>query len=121
MIPTPPWYSTATLEIRLLEISLRLVRSAPVASGLSTPPSSMPLPQLSGKTLPRITLSVAPLPKSSPAAPRRAKPPLRNCTWWAYENDTLAGSLVHDAYGQVPPGANWHSPCTAYPLVPVMV
>src|SRR6266540_2752595 len=120
-MPTPPWYSTATPKTRLSAIWFRLVRSAPVASGLSTAPSSMPLPEMSVNTQPLMRLSIEPLPKSRPAAPRWTNASLVNWMWLASENETFAGSLVHAPYGQVPPGTSVHSPWTAKPLLPVMV
>jgi hypothetical protein len=120
-MPTPPLYSTAAEKTWLSAMVLPLVRSAPVACGRSTAPSSMPLPEMSVKTFPLTRLFALPLPRSSPAAPRWTKPLLVNWTSRAYENETLPGSLVHAPYGQVPPGANVHRPSVAYPLAPVMV
>ena len=33
----------------------------------------------------------------------------------------MPGSFVHEAYGQVPPATNWHSPWVAQPVGPVLV
>src|SRR5436190_16112429 len=120
-MPTPPWYSTATLKMWLSASTLADVRSAPVACGLSTAPSSSPLPEMSVNTLPLTVSLREPLPRSSPAAPRCTNPLPVNCTCEAFVNDTFAGSFVHAPYGQVPPGANVHSPSVLYPVVPVMV
>ena len=120
-IPTPPRYSTAAAETRLSAIVLPLVRSAPVACGLSTAPSSMPLPEMSVNTLPLTRLLALPSPRSRPAAPRWTKPSPVNWTSWAYPKDTFAGSLVHAPYGQAPPGAKVHRPSVLYPVVPVIV
>ena len=76
---------------------------------------------MSVNTLPLTSSFWLPLPRSSPAAPRCTNPLLVNWTLRALVKETLAGSLVQAPYGQVPPGAKSQSPCTAKPLLPVMV
>src|SRR5579859_1669536 len=120
-IPTPPWYSTAAAKMWLSAMVLPEVRSAPVASGMSTAPSSIPLPEMSVKTSPFTVSFCDPLARSSPAAPRWTKLSPVNCTLVAYDSETFAGSLVHAPYGQVPPGAKVHRPSVLYPVDPVIV
>src|SRR6266508_6003005 len=106
---------------KLLTIRLRVVRSAPVAFGLFTSPSWMPLADTSVKTLPCTVTFWVPLPRSSAAPPRWANPLPVNRICCAYRNDTLPGVLVHAPYGHVPPVTSVHRPCVLPAPVPVSV
>src|SRR4051794_14786515 len=86
----------------------------------STPPTSTPLPEMSVKMSPFTTESVLPVPYARPAAPRWANTLSLNSTRWPWVTDTLAGSGVQDANGQVPPGVNPHRPWVAQPVGPVI-
>ncbi len=76
---TPPWNSTGRLYRWLSATWMPPVASAgPPARGMSTPPISSPLPEMSVKVLPCTTSSCEPSPSCSPAAPRWTNASPRN-------------------------------------------
>src|SRR5947207_14012257 len=116
---TPPWNSVGRPKKWLSDTVSRLVRSAPVAVGRSSPPSCRPLPAMSVNTQPCTVVVWVPSPRSSPVAPRCTKPSPRNETLRVYRKDTLPGVVVQFPYGQVPPETLAHKPCVLPAPVPV--
>src|SRR5689334_25083728 len=76
---------------------------------------------MSVNTSPLTSASWLPSPSSRPAAPRWVNVLSENSTRCPYEIETLPGSRVQPAYGQVPFATNWHSPWVDQPFGPVLV
>ena len=81
----------------------------------------MPLPEMSVKMLPRTMVFAVLSASRSPAAPRWVNTESLNSSPLPPDTVMLPGSGVHEAYGHLPLGTNWHRPCTAQPSGPVLV